>query len=172
MDLSWCPRISDAALEFIACDLADTLQTLVLDRYVCSPSWKFFLGIINTHTQTMIDRCVWFKNHWANKMIEAQIINHFWVWNMNSDEFDGISFMDEWNTVFFFFSFATQTIKFVFFSLLENSCIIHMLLRFFLYLWDKIDPFGKNSIQVFNRYGGRIFVFISFLFLQKVSSSY
>lgn len=32
LDLSWCPRISDAALEYIACDLAESLQTLVLDR--------------------------------------------------------------------------------------------------------------------------------------------
>lgn len=32
LDLSWCPRISDAALEYIACDLAETLETLVLDR--------------------------------------------------------------------------------------------------------------------------------------------
>ena len=140
MDLSWCPRISDAALEFIACDLADTLQTLVLDRYVCSPSWKFFLGIINTHTQTMIDRCVWFKNHWANKMIEAQIINHFWVWNMNSMEF--LLWMN--GTLFSFFSFATQTIKFVFFffvgKLLHNSYVVKifpLLMRQNWSIWEE-----------------------------------
>lgn len=32
LDLSWCPRISDAALEYIACDLSDSLTHLILDR--------------------------------------------------------------------------------------------------------------------------------------------
>lgn len=32
LDLSWCARISDAALEYIACDLSDSLKELVLDR--------------------------------------------------------------------------------------------------------------------------------------------
>ncbi len=32
LDLSWCPRVSDAALEYIACDLSDTLNHLILDR--------------------------------------------------------------------------------------------------------------------------------------------
>jgi len=32
LDLSWCARISDSALEYIACDLSDTLQELILDR--------------------------------------------------------------------------------------------------------------------------------------------
>ena len=45
LDLSWCPRISDAALEFIACDLADTLQTLVLDRYVIL-LFFFFISLL------------------------------------------------------------------------------------------------------------------------------
>ena len=32
LDLSWCTRISDAALEYIACDLSDSLTELILDR--------------------------------------------------------------------------------------------------------------------------------------------
>ena len=31
LDLSWCPRITDAALEYIACDLTH-LEELTLDR--------------------------------------------------------------------------------------------------------------------------------------------
>ena len=33
LDLSWCPRITDAALEYIACDLTH-LEELTLDRCV------------------------------------------------------------------------------------------------------------------------------------------
>jgi F-box/leucine-rich repeat protein 16 len=31
LDLSWCPRVTDAALEYIACDLTH-LEELTLDR--------------------------------------------------------------------------------------------------------------------------------------------
>ncbi len=31
LDLSWCPRVTDAALEYIACDLGH-LDELILDR--------------------------------------------------------------------------------------------------------------------------------------------
>ena len=33
LDVSWCPRITDAALEYIACDLTH-LEELTLDRLV------------------------------------------------------------------------------------------------------------------------------------------
>jgi F-box and leucine-rich repeat protein 16 len=35
LDLSWCPRVTDAALEYIACDLTH-LEELTLDRCVHS----------------------------------------------------------------------------------------------------------------------------------------
>lgn len=34
LDLSWCSHITSASLEYLACDLADQLQTLILDRWV------------------------------------------------------------------------------------------------------------------------------------------
>ena len=33
LDLSWCPRVTDAALEYIACDLTH-LEELTLDRSI------------------------------------------------------------------------------------------------------------------------------------------
>ena len=40
LDLSWCTRVTDAALEYIACDLTQ-LEELVLDRSVTSPARKW-----------------------------------------------------------------------------------------------------------------------------------
>lgn len=40
LDLSWCPRITDAALEYIACDL-NMLEELTLDRF--EAPFKLFL---------------------------------------------------------------------------------------------------------------------------------
>ncbi|KPM09223.1 hypothetical protein QR98_0077560 [Sarcoptes scabiei] len=49
LDLSWCPRISDASLEFIACDLADSLKTLILDRIEIRDSFDLKVLMIVMH---------------------------------------------------------------------------------------------------------------------------
>lgn len=41
LDLSWCSHITSVSLEYLACDLADQLKTLILDRYILN-YFKFY----------------------------------------------------------------------------------------------------------------------------------